>query len=88
LRARHASGIRAVDGDVAESIAGTDGAQLAAWKASSRVVAFFAGTALKQVSLPDGAVRTLADASSPSGASWLVDGSLLFAPHARGPSAI
>lgn len=76
---------RLVDGDRAEPLAGTDGAQFPAWKPTGGVIAFFSGQKLKQLSLADNAVRDLADAPAPSGASWLTDGSLLFAPDSRGP---
>jgi Tol biopolymer transport system component len=71
--------------DRAEPLPGTEGAAMPAWKATGRVVAFFAGGKLKQVSADDGAVRDLADAPSPAGAAWLPDGSLLFVPDAAGP---
>ncbi len=71
--------------DRAEPIPGTEGASMPAWKATGRVVAFFAGGKLKQVAIDDGAVQDLADAPSPAGAGWLPDGSLLFAPDAKGP---
>jgi eukaryotic-like serine/threonine-protein kinase len=76
---------RALDGDRAEPLAGTDGAQLPAWKQTGRVVAFFSGHTLKQLSLDEGVVRDLAEASGPAGVSWLPDGSLVFSPEARGP---
>ena len=76
---------RALDADRAEPLTGTDGASLPAWKRGGGVVSFFAGGGLKQISLADGAVRELAAAPSPAGASWLADGSLLYAPEARGP---
>jgi Tol biopolymer transport system component len=75
---------RPIDAADAEAIAGTDGASLPAWKRGGGVVSFFAGGRLKQVALNDGAVRELADAPSPSGAAWLADGSLLYAPEVRG----
>jgi eukaryotic-like serine/threonine-protein kinase len=75
---------RAFDNERAELIAGTDGAQLPAWKRTGTVVSFFAGDRLKQLSLADGAVRDLAPTTAALGASWLPDGSLLFAPEARG----
>ena len=76
---------RLIDGDRAEPLAGTDGAQFPAWKPSGGVLAFFSEQKLKQLSLTENAVRDLADAPAPSGASWLADGSLLFAPDSRGP---
>ena len=48
------------------------------------MISFFTGDRLKQVSLADGAVRDLATTTAAFGASWLPDGSLLFAADARG----
>ncbi|HLG53934.1 MAG TPA: hypothetical protein VI485_01300 [Vicinamibacterales bacterium] len=75
---------RALDGERQEPIPGTDGAQLPAWKHTGNVVSFFAGARLKQVSLPGGEIRDLAEAPSPAGASWLPDGSILLAPDSHG----
>ena len=75
---------RLIDSDRAEPLAGTDGAHFPAWKPTGGVVAFFSEQKLKQLSLTDNAVRDLAEAPAPSGASWLADGSLLFAPDSRG----
>jgi eukaryotic-like serine/threonine-protein kinase len=76
---------RALDSERADPIAGTDGAQLPAWKPTGNVVSFFSSGRLKQVSLADGEVRDLTVASAALGASWLPDGSLLFAADPRGP---
>jgi len=70
---------RALDSDRADRIAGTEGARLPSWKQTGNVVSFFAGGWLKQVSLTDGAIRDLAPAREALGASWLPDGSLLYA---------
>jgi Tol biopolymer transport system component len=76
---------RALDSERADRIAGTDGAQFPAWKATGNAVSFFSGRRLKQLSTTDGVVRDLTAASTPLGASWLPDGSLLFADNPRGP---
>lgn len=75
---------RSLDAEQADMVRGTEGAQLPAWKPTGRVIAFFAANRLRQVSLPDGAIRDLADAQGPAGVTWLPDGSLLFAAS-RGP---
>jgi Tol biopolymer transport system component len=75
---------RSLDAGSAQPIPGTDGAESPAWKATGRVVAFFAGGRLRQVAIDTGAVRDLADAADPLGATWMPDGSLLFAAG-RGP---
>ena len=63
----------------AEPIEGTDGAQLPAWKHTGNVIAFFADGGLKQIAFPTGEVMTLVDVAQPAGATWLPNGSLLFA---------
>jgi len=73
---------RGFDSESAEALKGTVGAALPAWKANGRVVSFFAGGKLKQLSRVDGSVRDLIDAPNPAGASWLADGSVLFATGA------
>ena len=70
---------RAFDTEAAEALKDTVGAALPAWKANGRVVSFFAGGTLKQLSRSDGVVRDLIDAPGAAGAAWLPDGSLLFA---------
>jgi Tol biopolymer transport system component len=75
---------RAFDADRVEPLTGTDGASMPAWKRNGGVVSFFAGGALRQIALAEGAVRDLTGAPSPGGASWLADGSLLYAAEARG----
>jgi eukaryotic-like serine/threonine-protein kinase len=77
---------RALDSDRAEEIPGTDGAQSPAWKQTGNVVAFFAGSRLKAYSFSRKGIDDLGVAApASSGVSWLADGSLLFAPDARGP---
>ena len=73
---------RAFDTEAAEALKDTVGAALPAWKANGRVVSFFAGGKLKQLSRADGSVRDLADAPTPAGATWLPDGTVLFAAGA------
>ncbi len=74
---------RSLDSDRAEQIVGTEGARLPAWKQTGNVISFFAGDRLKQVSLIDGAIRDLATARDALGATWLRDGSLLYAADHR-----
>jgi Tol biopolymer transport system component len=76
---------RSLDSEAAELLKGTEGASLPAWKTTGRVISFFAGGKLKQLSRADGSIRDLADAPSPAGATWLADGSLLFAEGGRNP---
>ena len=73
---------RALRDERAEPIAGTEGAQQPAWKWTGKVVSFFADGRLKQLTRDDGRVHDLADAPSAAGATWMGDGSLLFATGA------
>jgi Tol biopolymer transport system component len=75
---------RALDSTRAEPIPHTEGARLPAWKQTGRVISFFTSTHLRQVSLESGDMRDLVDVSGAAGATWLQDGSLLFAVS-RGP---
>ena len=81
---------RRLDEERAVPIAGTEGAQLPAWKQTGTVVSFFASGRLKAIGIGprvsgDQHVATeLANVASPAGAAWLADGSLLYA-DGRGP---
>jgi Tol biopolymer transport system component len=77
--------LRELRGDQAVPLLGTIGARLPAWKQTGNVVSFFTDGRLKEITIATGrSARELANASAGSGASWLLDGSLLFAPDARG----
>jgi dipeptidyl aminopeptidase/acylaminoacyl peptidase len=71
---------RTLESDAAAALRGTEGARYPAIKATNAGVAFFADRKLRYVQL-DGAgpVTDLADAPDPAGATWLPDGTLLFA---------
>jgi serine/threonine-protein kinase len=75
---------RRLDDELARALPGTEGAQLPAWTPSGDAVSFFADGQLRLLALDGGAPRDLADASAPAGATWLPDGSVLFAPDSRG----
>ena len=81
---------RGLEQERAEPIAGTEGAQLPAWKQTGTVVSFFADGRLKAVAVgeqvpQDRRVTTdLGAVAMPGGSAWLADGSLLYADR-RGP---
>jgi Tol biopolymer transport system component len=75
---------RSLESDRADPIAGTEGAQLPAWSPSGDAVLFFADMRLRTLTLADSKVSDIADVASPSGATWLPDGSILFAPQSSG----
>ncbi len=75
---------RTLESDRTEPLAGTLGARLPAWSPTGDAVLFFSGTQLRRLTLADGNVSDLADSPLPSGATWLPDGSILFAPQTTG----
>ncbi|HEU4692959.1 MAG TPA: hypothetical protein VFS23_31570 [Vicinamibacterales bacterium] len=75
---------RTLESDRTAALAGTLGAQLPAWSPAGDAVLFFSGTQLRRLTFADGSISDLADAPSPSGATWLPDGSILFAPQSTG----
>jgi Tol biopolymer transport system component len=75
---------RALESDRAEPLGATEGAQLPAWSPTGDAVLFFSGSQLRSLSLADGQIRDLAEAPTPSGATWLLDDSILFAPQSTG----
>src|SRR4029077_1859390 len=66
----------------AQPLAGTDEAVLPFWSAENRTIGFFADGKLKRVEASGGALQVLADAPTPRGGTWSVEGVILFAPSA------
>jgi serine/threonine protein kinase len=77
--------VRSLDSAVAQSLAGTDNAQLPFWSPDSRSIAFIAGGKLKRIEATGGPVLTLADAPQGRGGSWGSEGVIVFAPWSPGP---
>jgi Tol biopolymer transport system component len=75
---------RELDTNRSEVLAGTDGARLPVWSPAGDAVLFFAGSQLRSIELANGTVQDLAEVASPAGATWLPDGSILFAPQSTG----
>jgi len=67
----------------AKSIPGTEGGQQPFFSPDGEWLGFFAEGKLKKVSLRGGPALTIADASSPNGASWGPDDTIVFAPRDR-----
>lgn len=60
-----------LDEDTVRALPGTDGAALPFWSPDSGSLAFFAGGALKKISLPSGPPQTIAQVGVvPAGATW------------------
>jgi eukaryotic-like serine/threonine-protein kinase len=77
--------LRAMDGLEATPVPGTEGAICPFFSPDGQWVGFFAGGALKKVSVSGGAALTLGVASLPGGASWGSQGIIGFAPTQIGP---
>ena len=67
------------------ALPGTEGGIFPFWSPDGRSIAFFAGRKLKRIDLVGETVQELADAPIGRGGAWTADGSILFAPAARGP---
>jgi Tol biopolymer transport system component/predicted Ser/Thr protein kinase len=74
--------LRAMDSLNSTPVAGTEGATEPFFSPDGQWLGFFAGGALKKVSVSGGAAVTLGDASYPGGASWSGQGMIAFAPTA------
>ncbi len=77
--------LRPLDSEVAKPLAGTEQGFSPFWSPDSKSIGFFAHQAMKVLDVESGAMRTLADAPTPRGASWNRDGTILFAPAGNGP---
>jgi len=75
---------RSLDSDNATPLTGTEGAQLPAWNPSGGGILFFTDGHLRSMTVADGRVSDIADVASAGGATWLPDGSILFAPQPSG----
>jgi predicted Ser/Thr protein kinase len=72
--------LRALDSLEARPISGTEGAVNPFFSPDGQWLGFFAGGTLKKVSVSGGAALSLADTSTPRGASWGSQGMIAFAP--------
>ena len=76
--------IRALDDARAQAIAGTEGAAVPFFSPDEAWVGFFADGKLKKVAVAGGTPIALADARQPLGATWLNDGTIVFASALAG----
>jgi Tol biopolymer transport system component len=72
--------LRAMDSLEAKSIPGTEAAVNPFFSPDGQWLGFFAGGKLKKVSVSGGPALTLGDATTPRGASWGSQGTIIFAP--------
>jgi Tol biopolymer transport system component len=66
-------------------LTGTEGASFPFWSPDGRSIGFFADEKLKRLDVNSQAIQILADAPTARGGAWQADGTILFAPNARGP---
>ncbi len=76
--------VRELDRLDAHPVPGTDGGSFPFWSPDGGSLGFCAGLAIKRVDLDGGAVVTLAEANALRGASWGLDGSIVYTPNALG----
>src|SRR5439155_6551919 len=76
--------IRALDDPRAAAIAGTEGAAAPFFSPDEAWVGFFADGKLKKIATAGGTPIALADARHPLGATWLTDGTIVFASALAG----
>jgi eukaryotic-like serine/threonine-protein kinase len=77
--------LRSLDSVSARPLAGTDGSLYPFWSPDNRSIGYFADGKLQRIDIEGGLVRTLAIAPNPMGASWNVDGTIVFVPNYTGP---
>lgn len=75
--------LRALGAEVAQQLAGTEGASYPFWSPDSRQIAFFADGKLKKLDLDGGAPLTVTLASDGRGGTWNADGTILFSPETQ-----
>ena len=76
--------LRALDSDVPEMLAGTEGGEYPFWSPDGRSIAFFADGKLKRMGLPDGPAQTICEAPTGRGGAWGSTGVIVFAPASSG----
>jgi eukaryotic-like serine/threonine-protein kinase len=75
---------RPLDSLDARRVDGTRGAAWQFWSPDGKAIGFFAGRRLKTIAASGGAPVDLASAPAAFGASWGLDGSIIYAPAAQG----
>ena len=77
--------MRPMETDVAQPLAGTEGAAFPFWSPDSRFIAFLAGGKLKKIPAAGGTVVTLCDGALPASGTWSTDDVILFTPAGSSP---
>lgn len=77
--------IRSLDALTSKRLTGTEGAQHPFWSPDNQFLGFMAHGKLKKIDASGGAPITICDAPFSRGASWNVDGTIIFAATPGGP---
>jgi len=77
--------VRSLDSTTAQPLAGTEGATFPFWSPDSRSVGFFAQGKLKRIDIAGGPPLTLANAPTPFGGTWSLDGVIVYCADVSGP---
>ena len=77
--------IRRIDATTSRAVPHSESPLQPFWSPDGKSLGFYAGGKLRRVSLADGDIQTLADATEPRGSSWNSDGDIVFQPAAAGP---
>ena len=77
--------LRALDSDVWRPLPETDGAETPIWTPDGRFVAFVADNKLRKIDVLGGPPQTVAEKATRWGATWSVDGSVVFNQNGNGP---
>ena len=76
--------VRALDSVDAKPLAGTEDASQPFWSPDSRSIGFFTNSKLKTIGVAGGPARDIADVVVGRGASWGLDGTIVFGPKPGG----
>jgi eukaryotic-like serine/threonine-protein kinase len=78
--------VRALDSVQAQNLKGSEGAAFPFWSPDGRYLGFFASGKLKKIEASGGAIQTLTEtAADPRGATWGIDGTIIFSPAISSP---
>ena len=77
--------VRALDSPEARPLNGTEGGFDPFWSHDGRQIGFFADGKMKRIDANGGPAATVLPVGDPRGATWLKDGTILFAPSAVDP---
>jgi serine/threonine protein kinase len=70
--------VRRLDASESQPLPGTDGVSTLFWSPDSRFVAFFIGTKLMKIEIPNGTPQLICDAPHGERGTWGADGTILF----------